>query len=138
MDGVHFEQLLALIKSIRQRQEGRPPDNELTIWIEEASHPLSRFQRAPEALNSLLRTRRHKRLSWLMTTQYPSDLPLEGRRAFDRMIVGRTTQGPEIEYLKRQGFPPEALQKMPTLKPGQFFELADGKLTMHEPLRSPA
>lgn len=133
--GANFLPFLGLVKDLTDRTLGRPPSKELAIWIEEASHPLSRFKGPPELLNRLLRTRRHRRLAWLVTTQYPSDLPLEARRAFDRIAVGRTTHAAELAYLKRQGFTDSVLKRLPGLAPGWFFEWEQGEIELHGPVR---
>ncbi len=90
---------------------------EVVLFVDEASHWLSRGRGTGTPLLRLLRTCRHRGTDVYLTTQHLSgDTPAEALALAPELFIFRTTSWPALERLQAQyRLDPDALQLLPEL-----------------------
>ena len=125
--GDHFQGWLETIDQ-QQRSAGNAP---LLVWIEESAFPMGRHHRLESLIGRLLRTRRHRGLAWMFTTQSPRDGPLESRELLDRVVSLRVSHPDALDSLGRLGLR-DHLGEIKGLPIGESIEAwADGTIERH-------
>jgi len=129
--GNNFQAWLETIDEQQRATDNRP----LLVWIEESAFPLSRHQRLDSLVGRLLRTRRHRSISWIFTTQSPKDGPLESRELLDRIISLRVSHPDALDQLGRLGLR-DHLDEIKRLPIGESIEAwASGTIERHRKVR---
>ena len=129
--GDHFEGWLRTVDEQQRATDNAP----LLLWIEEAAFPLGRHQRLDSLVGRLLRTRRHRSLSWILTTQSPKDGPLQARELLDRVVSLRVSHPDALDSLGRLGLR-DHLADVRALPIGESIETrADGTIERHRKVK---